>query len=259
MPTLTDDNRSGSADYQALTDSTIRGLTGACDINIAINPLIAASAPLLNLATQLREQTTTPNLNNLHRILCYEIKIFENKARLLNYRSSIILSTRYFICAFLDEVILTSTWGENSEWQERTLMKTFQQGLWNDENFFILLERYSEEPKSNLDLLELAYLCLSLGYEGHYKKKPHSHYELDQLIDRLYYLIRNERGEFSKGLLITDSTPKGSKKIMLRLPPAWIAMVIGALGLIISYIPYRIHLTKLTTPIHELVKNLRRQ
>ena len=47
--------------------------TQAFEVNVAINPLIAAGAPLLTVASQLREQSTAPNLYALHTKLCHEI------------------------------------------------------------------------------------------------------------------------------------------------------------------------------------------
>ena len=223
---------------------------------MAINPLIAACAPLLTITSQLREQLTSPNLQKLHEDLCHEIKAFENKARSLNYRSTVILAARYFLCALIDETILTSTWGEHSAWQKQNLLKTFQRETWGGQRFFVILERSCEDPKPHLDLLELGYLCLSLGYEGKYRNKPRSHYDLSQLIDKLYYLIRDERGEFSKRLLISPTSRPTPQKPFFRLPPLWVAAAIVIVGLTASYLPYRISLYRLATPIHNALTSM---
>lgn len=228
----------------------------AFEIKVATNPLIAASAPLLTIATQLHEQFTTPNLYELHTKLCNEIKAFENKARSLNYRSTVILAARYFLCALIDETILTTTWGENSLWQEKNLLKTFQRETWSGERFFLILERSLEDPKPHLDLLELGYLCLSLGYEGRYRHRTRGHYELGQLIDKIYYLIRDERGEFSKRLLIAPTSKPKAHKSHHRSLPIWLITSIVIVGLGLSYIPYRIHLNNLSKPITETLAGM---
>jgi len=245
-----------SVDREPIAEPKSIHQTQAFEVNAAINPLIAACAPLLTLSTQLREQLTTPNLHKLHANLCNEIKAFEYKARSLNYRSTTILAARYFLCALIDEIILTSTWGENNLWGEQNLLKTFQRETWGGERFFVILERSCEDPKLYIDLLELGYLCLSLGYEGKYRNKPCDHYELSQLIDKLYYLIRDERGEFSKRLLISPTNKLKQKKSFHRLLPLWIVAIIVVVSLVVSYIPYRIHLDKLAKPIHKLLINM---
>jgi len=226
------------------------------EIKVATNPLIAASAPLLTIATQLREQFTTPNLYELHTKLCNEIKAFENKARSLSYRSTVILAARYFLCALIDEIILTTTWGENSLWHEQNLLKTFQRETWSGERFFLILERSLEDPKPHIDLLELGYLCLSLGYEGRYRHRTRGHYELGQLIDKIYYLIRDERGEFSKRLLIAPTSKPNSKKSYRKSLPIWLIPSIVIAGLVLSYIPYRMELNKLSAPISEILAGM---
>ncbi len=227
--------------------------TQAFEVNVAINPLIAAGAPLLTVASQLREQSTAPNLYALHTKLCHEIKAFENKARSLHYHSTIILAARYFLCALIDETILTSTWGENSPWREQNLLRAFQRETWGGERFFVILERISEDPKPHLDLLELGYLCLSLGYEGKYRHKSRGHHELGQLIDKLYYLIRDERGEFSKQLLIAPASKVSHKKSRRPLLSIWLAVGIVVVGLTASYIPYWVHLNKLAKPLYKVL------
>ncbi len=42
------------------------------DASIAINPLVAACAPLLTIATQLRDQEQSPNLPKLYESLSSE-------------------------------------------------------------------------------------------------------------------------------------------------------------------------------------------
>ena len=241
---------------EPLTHRNAQYQSQAFEIKLAINPLIAACAPLLMLCTQLREQLTAPDLDQLLTQLSHEVKVFENKSNALGYRSPIILAARYFICALIDETILTSTWGENSAWQQQNLLNTFQRELWGGERFFVILERSAEDPKPHLDLLELGYICLSLGFEGKYHDKPRSHHELGQLIDKLYYLIRDERGEFSKRLLIAPSNPQTPKKSWLHLPPVWVSITVAIIGLVASYLPYHLRLEKLATPVSSAVKHM---
>lgn len=235
-----------SSDRELVSDSVLCH-SSAFEVELAINPLVSAAAPLLTLATQLREQRQPPELIILHSALCHEIKVFENKTRAAGYRSPIILAGRYFLCAFIDEIILNTSWGNNSRWQEQNLLQTFQRE--SDERFFLILERSCEEAKLHIDLLELGYLCLSFGYEGKYRKKANGQHELNLVLDKIYQLIREERGEFSKQLFISSLHKEPIKKSYKSLPSIGLILSITILALLGIYLPYHIKLNHLITPM----------
>ena len=93
------------------------------DVSIAINPLAAACAPLLSIATKLRDQDQSPNLPKLYESLSLEIKLFEEKAYSLGYRSPVILAARYFLCALIDEIISCTAWGKTANGSIRDYWK----------------------------------------------------------------------------------------------------------------------------------------
>ncbi len=236
------------------TQATLESRT--FEVDVALNPLVAAAAPLLTTATALQEQPDPPNLSDLYQLLCHEIKVFENKSHGLGYRSPVILAARYFLCAFIDETLLSAAWGEKSLWSEQNLLKTFQRESWGGERFFVILERSFEDPKPHLDLLELAYLCLSLGYEGKYRNKPKGHHELAQWMDRLYTLIRDESGECSKRLLAAPMIKPKSKNLFSRIPSVWVTIMATVIILVGIYTPYHIHLSQVTAPLRQSLQNL---
>lgn len=209
------------------------------DPQIAINPLVAACAPLLTIATRIRAQSRKPNLKKLHSQLSYEIRVFESKAYAQSYRSHIILAARYFICVFIDEIILQN-WGKDSEWLQMSLLNTFQ-GV--GEQFFVILKRSAEEPIFHIDLLELGYLCLSLGYQGKYRENNNEE-ELIQFIDNLYYLICDTRGYFLRSFHTTSLLKRKQKKHhSLLMVSAFMILVVGI------YLPYYISLNKALAPL----------
>src|SRR5258708_2141761 len=62
-----------------------------------INPLISSAAPLISIAAQLRQQSIPPDFEQLHAMLCHEIKALECQAHINGYRSQVILGARYFL------------------------------------------------------------------------------------------------------------------------------------------------------------------
>src|SRR5436853_447481 len=67
-------------------------------------------------------------------------------------------------------------------------------------SFLTIMERIVKEPKRYIDLMELLYLCLSMGYQGPYRSNKQSFIELEEITSHLYKHIRAYRGNFSKAL-----------------------------------------------------------
>jgi type VI secretion system protein ImpK len=168
---------------------------------IGVNPLIAAASPLFSLAGYLIEKNKSPALNLAHlsNNLQYEIKVYENNAKLEQYHSDTIIAGRYLICAFLDEIIQE----EFSEWQNFGLLKLFHGEEDKGERFFFMMEKLSQDPEYHIDLLELIFLCLNLGYQGKYKEEDHGTEKLTLISERLFESIRTHRGDLKKELHIT--------------------------------------------------------
>lgn len=169
-----------------------------------INPLLTATTALFAYITQLRTQTTCDNLTELYQALQHEMKAFEAQAQTSGYRSDIILLARYLLCAMLDETILTTAWGQ--EWHRHTLLQLFHNEEWGGERFFVVLKRLSADPAIYIDMLELAYLCLSLGFMGKYQFIENGHLELASITENLYQCIRWQRGDIKKELAIATET-----------------------------------------------------
>lgn len=227
-------------------------------VSRAINPLVAAAGPLLTMAGQLLQTETAPNLNQLQEQLEHEMRVFESKAQGLGYRAQIVLAARYVLCSVLDELIETTDWGKLENWQEHALLMTFQGETFGGERTFFILDRAAEDPGIYLDLLELGYLCMSLGYEGKYRKIQNGHQELNQWTENLHQMILHHRGEVSKQLLV--SPPPQSKKTAApapwRLPPWWLSITIAILILAGIYGLYAHHLHALANPIDTVLNQL---
>ena len=211
-------------------------------VNIGINPLIAAATPLLATISEIEQQHEIIAAD-LSCKLQREIKAFENSAHKNNYSSQVILASRYLLCSLIDESIINSH--PNLNWQLHSLLYQFQHERWGGERFFVILERSFESPNTYIDLLELGYICLSLGFKGKYTQ-PTQLRELGIFIDQLYQIIEQQRGEQQPALKNKlNTTPHNH----WHLPPWW-AIVIGC-GLILSsiFIPYTLKLNKTITPL----------
>ena len=99
----------------------------------------------------------------------------------------------YALCASLDDVVLNTPWGSSGGWAARSLVSTFHQEVRSGERFFDLLAQLRQNPGMFLPVLELMYLCLSLGFQGRYRLSPRGPGELDRLREDLYTIIARQR------------------------------------------------------------------
>ncbi len=213
VSSFTEANRQPIADTYPQTLLTRTPLTGLGNhysthlytARLSINPLITVAAPLFSLISRLRKTTHYDNLERLQQELIHEIKAFESAAQMENYRVETIIIARYALCASLDEAITNTIWDEN-RWRPYQLLPHFQDEACGGERLFIILERLSEDSAYHIELLEMLYLCLSLGFEGKFRQMEQGKTQLDRTIDNLYQLIREQRGDFAKPL--TKSTPQ---------------------------------------------------
>lgn len=166
--------------------------TKAFTASIGINPLVASACALFSLVTRLGKITTDIDMSTLRRCLFHEIKAFECAAHTQGYSAEQILIARYAICATLDESIENTEWG-HTHWSTEGLLQTFQKEASGSESFFILVDKLSTEPALHIELLEFMYLCISLGFSGKFRHLINGRDELDKVLDKLYYLIREVR------------------------------------------------------------------
>src|SRR5580765_8189204 len=131
-----------------------------------LNPLVQAASPLLLLTAQIRETLSQMDVAGLRHHALEELRRFEEQARASGISNEVVLSARYTLCAGLDEAVLATPWGNQSEWSQHPLLVALHREAWGGEKFFDMLERISQDPSRYLDLMELQYLCLAFGFAG---------------------------------------------------------------------------------------------
>ena len=72
---------------------------------------------------------------------------------------------RFAICAWVDEVILGSSWNERNKWQGEQLQRLYYQTSDAGEMFFDRLNAIGPHQR---DVREIYYLCLAMGFAGRY-------------------------------------------------------------------------------------------
>lgn len=170
-----------------------------------LNPIVDAAANLFSMLGRIKQLKSYRHLSKLQQELVQEIQAFQNTAKAQGYSSEHILVSRYALCATFDDLIQNTAWGSQGQWDQYSLLAVFHPDAASLDRFFIILERLIKEPALYIDILELMYICLSLGFEGPYRTnmshpEPFNYFQFEKISQGLYQQIRAYRGDFQKNL-----------------------------------------------------------
>lgn len=198
---------------------------------IGPNFLIAAAAPLFFLTDKIQKSTISPQVAaHLHEDLIHELKAFDHQAQTHDYKPNMVMAAHYALCLWMDEMILNTAWGKSVHWDLRPLADTSMMNGRDNKSFFHLLNHCLQDSPNYIDLLELLYLCLSLGYEGEYRHLDRGYVLLTEIRDNVYQHIQRIRGEASKKLEVEDSRPPQN---LVRQSVPWGKLVWRATSLVL--------------------------
>ncbi|WP_313087883.1 type IVB secretion system protein IcmH/DotU [Pseudomonas sp.] len=203
--------------------------------NISLNPLVAAASSLLSEVVRLKHSYEGEDLHALHQRLSGELKLFEHRALHDGAESSQVMAARYVLCTAIDEAVVTTPWGNESEWSQMSLLSSFHNETFGGEKFFQLLERLSRNPVKHLPMLELMYLCLSLGFEGKYRVMPRGMLELEAVRDSLYRQIRQLRGDVPREVSPHWQGLRDTRRRLVRIVPWWLVALFTMICLVTLY------------------------
>ncbi|WP_047226750.1 type IVB secretion system protein IcmH/DotU [Pseudomonas brassicacearum] len=201
-------------------------------LNVSLNPLVAAASGLLSQVVRLKHGRDREDLQTLKRELTWGLEQFEARALQGGVESSQLIAARYVLCTVIDEAVATTSWGHGSGWSQISLLSTFHNETFGGEKVFQLLDRLSKNPIKHLPMLELLYLCLSLGFEGKYRVQARGVLELESIRDALYRMIRQVRGDIPRELSPHWEGLDGVPRTPVRIVPAWtvVAFTLVCLG-----------------------------
>ena len=164
------------------------------------SPILSAAAPTLSLLVGLGNLLSPPDPAALRDRAVLEIQRYE---RILRDRSVPIETLRmghYALCASLDDLVQNTPWGSSGPWADASLVSTFHGEVRSGERFFDLLGRLRASPDRYLPVIELMYICMSLGMQGRYRLSPRGPAEHDRVREDTYLVILRQRGAAEKSL-----------------------------------------------------------
>jgi type VI secretion system protein ImpK len=233
-------------------------LTAQEMLGTGLNPLVQAASALLLLAPHLRGTLAVPDLAGLRRQTLDEMRRFEERATSAGIGKEVALAARYALCAAIDEAVLSTPWGGQSEWAQQPLLIVLHREAYGGEKFFDMLERLSQDPTRHIDLMELQYLCLAFGFAGKYQLMPQGHARLAEVQHAVYQKIRAHRGTPQQELSLRWRGVDNRRRRLVQYVPWWVA---GAAALLVMAVVYGVYYAMLddrSAPVHAALANVGR-
>lgn len=222
------------------------------------NPLVAAALSMLSLASRLRQSAVYPAVDELRQRLSAEVSGFENRLLQSGISADHTRMASYGLCSFLDEIILNTPWGAQSNWGHQSLLISFHKEAWGGEKFFDMLNVLVKQPAQHLALIELAYLFLSLGFEGKFRVLTNGLGELEKYRLELYQLIQRVKGDYERELSPRWQGLRDVRNALVRYVPLWVVGAVLDVALILAFIGFVLALNarsdQLFTELFDLAK-----
>ena len=140
------------------------------------------------------------------------------------------------MAAFVDEMVMNSAWPHRLVWMGRSLQLQFFGEHLAGEGFFERLSQIRQSGHTQIDLLEVCYWCLQLGFQGKYRLQGEEH--LLALKIGLHSQIETARGHIDQRLALIGLPEEGVVKQISREIPFWVIGVITIASIFFVYFIY---------------------
>ena len=191
--------------------------------------LVDAATNLLLLIAHVSNTLDARDTRALKQQVSEEVNHFVSQTKRMGIDSQTTRDATYILCTAVDEAVLNTPWGQQSDWSMNTLLSNFFEDVRGGQIFFEKMRSLGEDPSRNHQILKLMYYCLALGYQGRYRAENDSTGKLNQVRQWLGERIR----QYSNTNNRTDLSPhwKGVTGLGFSLKdflPTWLVASIAA-------------------------------
>ncbi|WP_028225580.1 type VI secretion system protein TssL, long form [Paraburkholderia ferrariae] len=212
-------------------------------VKAARNPLCEAAQPLLRmLADMPASLDSLAAVASLRSLLVREVAAFQKVCDKANLPWKHVAAARYALCTALDEAANRTHWGGGGIWAARGLLITFDGEVDGGEKFFLLIGRMATDPQEYVDVLEVMYRILGLGFEGRYSVVVDGPRHLEQIRQRLLTLISGARDTMRVELSPHWRGEAPGEMPLLRSVPVWATAGVAALSVFALFAWYKYQL-----------------
>jgi len=165
-----------------------------------VNQVLVYADELFNNIVEFKEKPQNyPSWDDFRNEIKWIFLRLETQAAKHKISNFAFQEMKYALVAYIDEMVLTSDWVQRDEWSKETLQLEFFKEHNAGEGFFQHLSDLRQGGEANLDLLEIYFICLQLGYKGKYQRLGEEKWQALQV--DLKNQIDNYRGTVSFVLL----------------------------------------------------------
>lgn len=133
------------------------------------NPLIASFAPLLEIAPEFERAAPPPSAETLRVRLLDTLVDARDAAVTKGVPLSRADQAAWFVAALIDDLAINTPWGGHSDWPRQPLVVSLSGEVDSGTRFFERLQELQGHPGRDPEMLELAHVCLSLGFRGRFR------------------------------------------------------------------------------------------
>lgn len=219
------------------------------------NVLLSLSHEILVLAGNIRSLEPNRTIVSLRKDVELLIEKYTNSLTESGVSKEVVLTSRYIICCLLDELVLSTPWGSESEWSHQTLLVKYHNETWGGEKFFLIVNKLLEQPQRSIDLIELCYLCIAIGFSGKYRVSHQRNNELINIGESIYHQISQCRPVFP------DLSPKwqgisAKEKNSVTNIPLFVYVFVFLFILSGAYIGFLLNLQSKVDPVYENLESV---
>jgi len=212
-------------------------------VQVAPNPLREAAQPLLRMLADMPVSlNSSAAVASLRSLLVREVTAFQKVCDKANLPWKQVAAIRYALCTALDEAANRTRWGGGGVWATRGLLITFEGEVDGGEKFFLLIGRMATDPQEYIDVLEVLYRILGLGFEGRYSVVVDGQRHLEQIRQRLLTLISGARDTMRLELSPHWRGEEPGRMRLLRSVPVWATAGVAALSVFSLFAWYKYRL-----------------
>jgi len=154
------------------------------------NPFLVYTRGLFRETYVVMNLKENSDIESVNKSLRQEMDNFSENLSNYGGDSRYLKLARYMMCTFCDELIANSSWASSRDWAGVGLLNHYHKESYGGDKFFQILDKFMDNPSEHVNLLELAFVCLSFGFGGRYKEQNKTE-ELNILKENLYKQIKN--------------------------------------------------------------------
>jgi type VI secretion system protein ImpK len=224
----------------------------------AKNPLLDAARILLRALADMPATLSEAGVPVLHRLLEREVASFQSLCSSAQIRHEHVVAASYSLCTALDEAANSTAWGggkggEAGIWAGQQLAAKFHGDTKGGDKFFLLVGRLAASPQEHIDLLELMYQVLGLGFEGRFSAAANGRRQLETVRHRLFTLLGTGRGDVPHELSPHWKGVGAGKFRLLRSVPVWVTASLLALILFGLFAWYKYQLLRMSADVEQRI------